>query len=162
MSISDEITRLEQLRSQGSLTDDEFAQAKRQVLDGAADVGYAPERTGQLFGISENIWCVLMHLSQLSFITGVGILLPILMWAVSKDESELARRHGNRMMNWIISFIVYAAVAGVLCWFLIGFPVLVVLVILNVAFPIMAAIKCLNEEEEVWSYPMAIRIFDED
>jgi uncharacterized Tic20 family protein len=159
LSISDEINRLEQLRAQGSLTDDEFAQAKRRVLDGETNVE-SVDGTGQLFGISEKIWCVLMHLSQLSFITGVGIILPILMWAISKDESELARRHGARMMNWTISFIVYAAVAGVLCWFLIGIPILIVLAILNVVFPIMAAVKCLDEE--IWSYPMAIRIFDEE
>jgi len=159
LSISDEITRLEQLRAQNSLTDDEFAQAKRRVLDGETNVEYV-EGTGQIFGISENIWCVLMHLSQLSFITGIGIFLPILMWAISKDESELARRHGARMMNWIISFIIYAVVSGVLCWFLIGIPILIVLSILNVAFPIMAAVKCLNKE--IWSYPMAIKIFGED
>lgn len=160
MSISGEINRLEQLRSQGSMTDEELAQAKRQVLDGVTDDQFIVNGTSQVLGINENVWCMLMHLSQLSFITGVGIILPIVLWVVSKDESELARRHGARMMNWLISFIIYAAVASVLCWFLIGIPIMIVLAVLNVVFPIIAAIKANNGE--VWSYPMTIRIFEED
>ena len=50
MGIADEIGRLEQLRASGALTDDEFGEAKRAVLDAArtprsdprADDGPAP------------------------------------------------------------------------------------------------------------------------
>ena len=68
MSISDEISRLEQLRSQGTLTDEEFVEAKQQVLDG---VPGAVEiiSDGRIFGIPENTWCLLMHLSQLTWFT---------------------------------------------------------------------------------------------
>ena len=159
MSISDEISRLEQLRSQGSLTDDEFAEAKRRVLDGDSETVYV-ESDGKLFGIAESTWCMLMHLSQLISWSVIGLIAPIVMWALSKDESELARRHGSRMMNWLLSSIIYAAIGAVLIWVIVGIPILLAVFLLNIVFPIMAAMKC--NDGEVWSYPMAIRIFDED
>jgi hypothetical protein len=159
LSISDEISRLEQLRSQGTLTDEEFVEAKQQVLDG---VPGAVEiiSDGRIFGIPENTWCLLMHLSQLTWFTAVGLILPIVMWVLSKDESDLARRHGARMMNWLISSVIYAAIGGALLWVIIGIPILLALILLNVVFPIMAAMKC--NDGEVWSYPLALRIFAED
>ena len=159
MSIADEIDRLEQQRSQGSLTDAEFAEAKRQLLDGQPqDVQHFGEP--QLFGMDEKLWCTLMHLSQLIYWTGAGLLVPIVMWYLSKDESELARRHGTRMMNWLISEVIYVGAAIVLTVVLIGIPLLLVLGVLGIVFPVMAAIKCQNDE--VWSYPLTIRFFSED
>ena len=101
-----------------------------------------------------------MHLSPLASWSGIGIILPIVMWAISKDESDLARRHGARMMNWLISSVIYAGVGVVLSLVFIGIPILIVLAICGIAFPILAALKCNNNE--LWSYPMAIRFLDED
>ena len=162
MSISDEISRLEQLRSQGSLTEEEFAEAKRQVLsgEGQATSGTHVAGTTDIFCVAEDTWCVLMHLSQLISWSGVGLIAPIVMWLLGKDQSELVRLHGARVMNWLISCVIYAAIGGVLFPFLIGIPILIVVAILNFIFPIMAAIKCHNGE--LWSYPLAIRLLDEN
>jgi len=155
MSIADEIAQLEELRSQGTLTDAEFAEAKQRVLEGGSS-----GHSGRILGIEENTWCMLMHLSPLATWSGVGVILPLVMWAISKDESYLARRHGARMMNWLISSVIYAAVAGILSLVVIGIPLLIVLGICSVAFPILAAVKCNNNE--LWSYPMAIEFLSED
>jgi len=103
----------------------------------------------QMVGIDEKLWCTLMHLSQLTWVTGVGVLLPIILWLLSKEESELTRRHGARMMNWLISCLIYTAADVVLLWVLVGFFVLPVVAILNVIFPIIAAVKF--QQGEVWS-----------
>ncbi len=160
MSIADEIQRLEELKANGALTEDEFAEAKRTVLAGGGSTEYV-DGSGEVFGIGEGMWCTLMHLSQLTFVTGVGVILPIVMWAVSKDQSEVARLHGARMMNWLVSFVIYTAISSLLIWpLLIGIPLLLVLAVLNVVFPIIAAIKCSNGE--IWSYPLCLRLFDEN
>lgn len=159
MSISAEISRLEQLRSQGTLTEDEFLTAKRRVL--REDSKRFPDHgNGQLFGIAEDTWCLLMHLSQLAYFSVVGFILPIVMWAISKDESDLARRHGARMMNWVISSAIYFAIGFALLWAFVGIPIMVTVAILNVVFPIVAALKCKNGK--IWSYPLSIRFFDEE
>lgn len=152
----EEINRLDELRSRGSLTDDEFAQAKRRILSDHPDA----DQSGLIYGIRDETWCVLMHLSQLITWSVVGVLAPIAMWAFSKDQSDLARRHGARALNWLISSIIYMAIGGILTPALIGIPILLTVAVLHVIFPIMAAIKCHNGE--LWSYPLAIRFLDED
>jgi len=161
MSISDELQRLEELRAAGTLSEGEFEQAKQQVLAGESRRSKSLFTDGKIAGIAEPTWCTLMHLSQLLlFAAGIGIVAPIVMWAVSKDESELARRHGNRMMNWLISSLIYKALFGVLVLWLIGFPLLIVLLLLDIVFPIRAGLKA--NDGELWSYPLAIRFLRED
>ena len=82
------------------------------------------------------------------------------MFILGSNQSSLVRRHGHRMMNWIISTIIFAVVGGVLCFVAIGVPILIILMILAVVFPIIAAVKA--NQGEVWDYPLTIKFFDED
>ncbi len=115
---------------------------------------------GLICGMEERMWCALMHLSQLLVYSLLGIVVPVAMWLASKDESEYASRQGARMINWMISGLIYKAFAGVLCIFLVGIPLLMLLALLDIIFPIIAAIKA--NQGELWSYPLAIRFFPED
>lgn len=163
MNIAGEIERLEELRRTGVLSDEEFQQAKEKALSGDADfvTETDSDKSYQVCGVQEQTWCMLMHLSQLLvYAGGFGLAVPIIMWVVSKDESDLARRHGARMMNWIISSFIYAIVAGLLCFVLVGIPLIIVLIILSVAFPIMGAMKA--NDGILWSYPMTICFIEED
>lgn len=99
-----------------------------------------------------------MHVSQLLTYSAAGIVVPIVMWLVSKDQSRQARIHGANMMNWLISCIIYMAISGVLTLVLIGFIPLVMFALLSVIFPIVAAVKAHNNE--YWRYPMSIQFFD--
>ena len=160
--IPQQIERLDSLRNNGTLSEEEFQAAKQQLLsDGNA--GSAGQSTGGedgLFGFTEPTWCLMMHLSQLFlFAGGVGIAVPIVLWIISKDKSMMASRHGSRMMNWIVSSFIYKIVAGFLCLFFIGIPILIALLVLDVAFPVVAGVKA-NDNVD-WSYPMAIRFFNE-
>lgn len=163
MTIADELARLQELRDAGSLTETEFEEAKRKVLheqpQAASGFGGAPV-AGQVMGINEELYSMLMHLSQLLVVSGLGIIVPIAMWVIGKDESDFVRRQGNRMMNWFLSSLIYMVVFGLLCLVVIGIPLLMLLAILEIVFPIIAALKANNGE--FWSYPMAIRFFDED
>lgn len=158
MTLANELRDLEDLRASGSLSDEEFEQAKAQLLNaGPANFGTKP--VGQVCGIGESTWCALMHLSQLLTFSMAGIVVPIVMWILSKDESEMARRQGATMMNWLLSSLIYAVVSFLLVFVVIGIPMLIVLGILQIVFPIIAAIKA--NEGTVWPYPMAIRFFPE-
>jgi uncharacterized Tic20 family protein len=101
-----------------------------------------------------------MHISQLLvYGFGIGIVVPIVMWILGKDQSPLVARHGARMMNWIISSFIYGCIIGVLCLLFVGIPLAIVLAILTTVFPVIAAIKA--NGGEVWSYPMAIKFLPE-
>ena len=165
MNIAAEIRQLEELRSTGTLTEDEFQQAKQQVLAGEGHYEhggpYPPDYSPRICGVDERTWCTLLHLSPLlMYAGGIGLVVPIVMWAIGKDESELARSHGARMMNWLISSVIYVVISVILCIFIIGIPMLVMMGVLSVLFPVIAAIK--STRNELWSYPMAIRFLDEE
>ena len=111
--------------------------------------------------MAEQTWCTLMHLPQLLlFAGGFGIAVPIIMGVLSKEDSDLARRHGNRMMNWLISSFIYLVISGLLVLVLLGIPLLIAVAILTVVFPVMAALKA--NEGQLWSYPLTIRFLQED
>ncbi|QEG23141.1 DUF4870 domain-containing protein [Mariniblastus fucicola] len=159
MNIPQQLEQLEKLRSEGSLSDAEFQIAKNRVIAGEPMPPYK-QSAGMIHGIDERTWCTLMHISQLLIYSAIGIVIPIAMWILGKDKSDLVRRHGNRMMNWIISGFIYGVVASILCLVFIGFPLLLILAVLSIVFPILAALKCNNGE--VWSYPLAIKFLPED
>lgn len=159
MTIADELSRLESLRRNGSLTEIEFAEAKRKVL--AANNG-GPQmnfRGGvdNLFGFDEKTWCTLMHASQLLvFAGGLGIVVPIVMYVISKDKSPMAAEHGARIMNWIISSFIFTLIALVLSFFLIGIPLLFVIAAVELVYPILGALKA--SDGKLFGYPGALPI----
>ena len=159
MDILDKIEKLEQHYARGTLSEAEFQTAKAQLLNGEPKFSSKPD-DGIIYGLEEKTWCALMHLSQLLYFSGVGIVIPIAMFILGSNQSYLVRRHGHRMMNWIISTLIYAVVGGVLCFVAIGIPILIILMILAVVFPIIAAVK--SNQGEVWDYPLTIKFFDED
>jgi len=159
MNLAQQLERLEQLRAQGSLSDAEFQIAKERLLAGEAQPPYKISG-GTVLGIEDRTYCTLMHISQLLVYSAVGIVVPIGMWILGKDQSDMVRRHGNRMMNWIISGFIYGIVAGILCMVFIGIPLLFALGVVSIVFPIMAAIKANNGED--WSYPLTIKFLPEE
>ncbi len=100
---------------------------------------------------------VLMHLSQFAgyIVPLAGFVLPIVMWTSFKDQNSVINEHGKNIINFMITFIIYASVAVVLCFFLIGFPILLILGALGILFPILAALKA--NDNEVYEYPGTIK-----
>lgn len=113
----------------------------------------------QYWGMPVNTYCMLLHLSQLSsfLIPGLGLVLPVLMWALNKDKNEQIDQHGKVTLNWLISAVIYGFVCFILWWLLIGALAFVLLAILNVIFAVMAAIRA--NDGELWPYPLSIRFF---
>ena len=111
------------------------------------------------WGMNEKSFCMLLHLSQLAgmVLPGAGLVLPIVMWATEKDNSPLIDEQGKVVLNWMISSLLYSFVSAFLCFFLVGIPLLAVLVVLIFVFPIIGGIKA--NEGIVWKYPLSISFF---
>jgi uncharacterized Tic20 family protein len=101
-------------------------------------------------------WAFFLHISQLAGIVlpVAGLVVPILIWQLKKEEFPELDRHGKNALNWIISELIYAFACAVLALLLVGIPLLLALAVVGIAFPIMAAVKAQNGEE--WRYPLAI------
>ena len=98
-----------------------------------------------------------LHLSQLiNLIIPIGgIIAPIVLWQMKKDEMPALDAHGKMVTNWLISSVIYLAVSAVLCIILIGFLGILAVSIMGIVFPIIGGIKANNGE--LWEYPLTIK-----
>ncbi len=95
-------------------------------------------------------------LSHLSVFLGVGLILPLIIYLVKKDESENIASHAREALNFHISIFLYGIVAFMLCLVLIGIPLLIALAVMTVVLPIVAAVKA--SDGGFYSYPLSIRL----
>lgn len=107
---------------------------------------------------NDNSLAVVMQLLGFAgFVFPFGnIIAPLILWLVKRPESPLLDRTGKEVLNFQISYTIYAAVAGILCFVLIGFLILPVVFILWVVLMVVAAVRTGNGEE--YRYPMTIRL----
>lgn len=101
-------------------------------------------------------WAMALHLSQFAgyLIPLAGLLAPIIIWQVKKTELPGIDEHGRIVVNWILSSLIYAIVSSLLIFLLVGFPLLIILAVLLVAFPIIGAVKA--SSGIAWRYPLSI------
>ena len=101
-------------------------------------------------------YCMLMHLSQFAgiIVPFGGIALPIIMWATNKDKSSIIDQHGKNILNWMISFYIYATLSAVLILLIVGIFALIALCLVAVIFAIIGAVKANNKE--IFNYPLSI------
>ncbi|RSK35161.1 DUF4870 domain-containing protein [Hymenobacter metallilatus] len=102
-------------------------------------------------------WAMFLHFSLLAglLVPGAGFILPIVLWQIKKNELPEIDAHGKVVMNWLLSALLYGVVCGILSFLLIGIPLLAILGILTLVFPIIGGIKA--NEGIVWPYPLSIR-----
>ena len=116
----------------------------------------APRRVLEMDERAVRQWCMFMHLSQFAgyAIPFAGVIVPIVMWRTRASESEEIDEHGRMIVNAMLSFFCYWITAIILCFVVIGIPLVFVLGIASIAFPIIGAIKA--DEGVLWRYPLII------
>lgn len=152
MSLTDELEKLNALKQSAAISEEEYQQAKRVLL--------AQNRTETPATILDvNTWSVFIHLSQfLTYLLPLaGIIAPIILWQLKKDESAIIDRHGKIVLNWILTELILFLIAIPLCLVLVGFALLFCISVAAVIFPIIGTIKAGNGE--IWPYPCSIRFF---
>lgn len=162
MTLGEEIEKLNSLKQNGAISEDEYQKAIKSVL---AEHQSAREKFSNVFGSASsdvNLWSMFIHLSQFCgyIVPLAGMVVPIVLWQIKKTDSEMIDKHGRIVTNWIISELIYAIVFALLCLIIIGIPLLLVLSIVGIVFPIIGGIKANNGE--VWPYPLSIKFFHLD
>jgi len=104
-------------------------------------------------------WAMFLHFSLLAgFVVPIaGLVAPIIIWQVQKNNLPGIDEHGKVVVNWLISAIIYGVVSGLLTVILIGIPMLIVLVVVSIIFPIIGGIKA--NDGQLWKYPLSIQFF---
>ncbi|MBN2744855.1 MAG: DUF4870 domain-containing protein [Marinilabiliaceae bacterium] len=169
----EELEKLNDLFQRGVITEAEYEREKVKLLNGGFSSTQAP-----LFGMAENSYLMMMHLSLLSgcIYPLLGIIAPLLLWLINKDNNPNVDRHGRVIMNYMISFAIYMGAVVLMLIpfgmffsianmfsplaFFSGFFPLFALPILCIVFIVMAAIRANNGV--LWHYPLSIRFFKVD
>ena len=154
MNKYDDLSKLEELRAQGVISEEEFQYEKSKILDSNYNL-----KNESVSGMDEKTYITLMHLSQFAgfIVPGLGFIAPIVMWLVKSKENPNIDKHGKNIANFMISMIIYAAISAILILLLIGIPMLIAIGIIEIVFIIIAAVKAANGE--YWKYPLSIKFF---
>jgi uncharacterized Tic20 family protein len=80
--------------------------------------------------------------------------VPIVIWQIKKHDLPGVDPHGKMVTNWLISAFIYSLICFILSFILIGFPLMFVLAVLAVIFPVIGGIKA--NDGQLWKYPLTI------
>ncbi len=105
----------------------------------------------------ERTWGAAAHWSAfVGAAVALAFLGPLLVLLLKGNESPYVRRQAVESLNFQISMLIYAAVAGVLVLVLIGLLLLVVVGLVWVVFTLIGTIRSVNGEE--YRYPLTLRL----
>ena len=169
----EDLEKLDELLKKGIISDDEFKKEKDKILNSSNKFN-----SGNLFGLNEDTYSFLIHISVLfAFIHPVlGLIIPIILWTLNKENNQIVNQHGKNVLNWILSFTVYVSI----CLFIVlplnshihlsanfsynltspmslfsGFVPVTILMVLNIVFILIGALKA--SSGKIWKYPLSIR-----
>ena len=105
---------------------------------------------------TERNWAMFCHLSAFAgfFFPFGGIIGPLICWLSKKDESLWLYINGRNSLNFQLSIMLYIVLTIPLCFIIIGFPIIGMLVILKVICIIIASVKA--SKGEPFKYPLVI------
>ena len=90
--------------------------------------------------------------SALVFSVGV----PITILFISDDP--VVKDNAKESINFHFNVWLYGIVFGLLCWVLIGFPLVAILFIVQWVMPVLAILHCLSDTDTVYRYPFIFRV----
>ena len=118
-----------------------------------------PESSAPRIPESDRSWCIGLHLSGLSGLilsfALAHIVVPLVIWLIKRADSPAIDATGKEVLNFQISYTIYSLIAGGLCFVLIGFVILPIVLLVWLVCIIIAAVKTSNGEE--YHYPATIR-----
>jgi uncharacterized Tic20 family protein len=103
-------------------------------------------------------WAMAVHLSAFAghLFPFAHIIAPLVIWLLRRDTSAFVDDQGKESVNAQITFTIYAAIAVVLFFVVIGFPLFAGLYIANFVLVIIAAIAA--HDGKVYRYPFILRL----
>lgn len=121
--------------------------------------GAQPAQAKEEINKDLRMWAMFCHLAGLAgYVIPViisGIIAPLIIWQIKKEDDPFIDQNGKEAVNFQISIGIYELVSIPLCFVCIGFVTLPAVMIFNIVFLIIAAIKANNGES--YRYPLCIR-----
>lgn len=102
---------------------------------------------------SHRLLNVMCHAS--AFI-GVGIVLPLIVYLVTKDDHNDVKAHAAEAFNFHISYFLWALICIPLTFILIGGPLIFIIGIAAIILAIIGIVKA--ADDELYRYPITLRL----
>ncbi|MTA41279.1 MAG: DUF4870 domain-containing protein [Actinobacteria bacterium] len=102
----------------------------------------------------EKILGIVMHLLCL---VGFPIIGPLIIWLMKKDQSRYLDTQGRELLNFQISYFIYAMISVVLVAALIGIVLLLAVGVASLVLTIIGIVKA--ADGQVYRFPLCIRLF---
>ena len=123
-------------------------------------VNFQSERVSKEVNRDARMWAMFCHLSGLAALLPIlpiigGIIAPLIIWQIKKDEHPFVDEQGKEAVNFQISILIYELVAGLLVLLCVGAVLLFAVMIFNIVFLVIAAIKA--NDGFHYHYPLCIR-----
>jgi uncharacterized Tic20 family protein len=96
---------------------------------------------------------LIMHVLSL---VGFSLIGPLIVWLVKKDESAFINAQGRELLNFQLSFLIYAIVCIPLCFVLIGIPLLIIVGLASFILTIIGLVKA--TEGKIYRFPATIKM----
>ncbi len=102
-------------------------------------------------------WAMFCHIVSFFgyLIPFANIFGPLLMWLLKREEWELVDDQGKESLNFQISWTIYFFITLVLCFVVVGFLLLPVVILAHLILVTVATVKA--SEGQRYRYPMTIR-----
>ncbi len=102
----------------------------------------------------DRVLAILSHI--LAIVPGIGILGPLVIYLVKKDESSFVRENAKESLNFQLTIIILYIISGILVLIFIGIFLIWIIGILNTILVIVATIRA--AEDQVYRYPLSFRL----
>ena len=103
-----------------------------------------------------NMWAMFIHFSILCgwAVPLAGLVVPILLWQIKKDELPGIVPHAHVVLNWVATSLVYGLICFILTFVFIGILGFIALGIATIIFAVVGGVKA--NDGELWEYPGTI------
>jgi len=88
---------------------------------------------------------------------GFGFIIgPLIVWLAKREDDPFIDDQGKEALNFQITMFFAFVISFFLCFVVVGFFLLPILVVLEIALPIVGAVKANNGE--YYRYPLTMRL----
>ena len=102
------------------------------------------------------ILSALCHGAIFFSVTILSVGIPIAILFITDDS--VVKDNAKESLNFHINVYIYGIIFGLLTWLLIGFPLLVLLGIVNFVMPIIAILNVMSNPNQPYLYPFIFRL----
>ena len=128
------------------------------IPESSEQIPAEPEQKPKEISKDARMWAMFCHLLGLGWLIVWfigGVLGALILWQLKKDEDPFIDEQGKEALNFQISMLIYWCAAIVLVFTCVGVVLMPAVLIVDLFFGIMAAIKANNGVH--YRYPLTIR-----